>query len=46
MGFWLFAGYEVLRVEKIRLFDAVFNLCAYKHPDNISLPKGSVVHDF
>ena len=33
-------GFEPLLVENVRLYDAVFNLCAYKHPDNITLPGG------
>ncbi|CAH1794337.1 unnamed protein product [Owenia fusiformis] len=33
-------GYEVLHVDRLELIDALLNLCAYHHPDNIVLPKG------
>ncbi|BES89143.1 integrator complex subunit [Nesidiocoris tenuis] len=29
---------HVLKVEKLTIFDLVFNLSAYRHPDNINLP--------
>ncbi|XP_078609542.1 integrator complex subunit 1-like isoform X2 [Branchiostoma floridae x Branchiostoma japonicum] len=31
---------DVLPVERIQLVDAVLNLCAYHHPENIQLPQG------
>ncbi|KAL1124337.1 hypothetical protein AAG570_000966 [Ranatra chinensis] len=30
----------VLKTDKIKIFDLVFNLCAYRHPENIDLPTG------
>lgn len=30
----------VIHIERTELFDALFNLCAYHHPENISLPQG------
>ncbi|KAK3090472.1 hypothetical protein FSP39_012133, partial [Pinctada imbricata] len=30
----------VLRFERLELVDALFNLCTYRHPTDISLPKG------
>jgi integrator complex subunit 1 len=35
-----FADFPVLQVERLELINALLNLCAYKHPENISLPKG------
>ena len=32
--------FEVLQVERIKLIDAVLNLCTYHYPDNITLPAG------
>ncbi|CAH1273049.1 INTS1 [Branchiostoma lanceolatum] len=32
--------FDVLPVERIQLVDAVLNLCAYHHPENIQLPQG------
>ncbi|XP_038064280.1 integrator complex subunit 1-like [Patiria miniata] len=32
--------FPVLKVERIQLIDAVLNLCAYHHPENIQLPQG------
>ena len=43
---WIFfrfsttTGFDVLQVERLKLFDAMFNLSAYRHPENIALPKG------
>ncbi|KAL3877747.1 hypothetical protein ACJMK2_035409 [Sinanodonta woodiana] len=34
------SGRAVLHVERFELVDALFNLCTYRHPDNIVLPKG------
>ena len=34
------ADFPVLQVEKLELIDAVLNLCSYRHPENIVLPKG------
>ncbi|GAB1607705.1 integrator complex subunit 1 [Argonauta hians] len=33
-------GVEVLRVTRLEFVDALMNLCAYRHPENIVLPKG------
>ncbi|XP_013788345.1 integrator complex subunit 1-like, partial [Limulus polyphemus] len=33
-------GYPVLELQIQEIFDLIFNLCAYHHPDNISLPPG------
>ncbi len=33
-------GFEVLHVERLKLFDAMFQLCTYRHPENITLPRG------
>jgi len=33
-------GDKVLTVERLDLFDALLNLCAYRHPENITLPEG------
>ncbi|XP_078691976.1 integrator complex subunit 1-like [Branchiostoma floridae x Branchiostoma belcheri] len=32
--------FDVLPVERLQLLDAVLNLCAYHHPENIQLPQG------
>uniref|UniRef100_A0A8C5R0A5 Integrator complex subunit 1 n=1 Tax=Leptobrachium leishanense TaxID=445787 RepID=A0A8C5R0A5_9ANUR len=32
--------FEVLKIERIQLIDAVLNLCTYHHPENIQLPPG------
>ncbi|KAM8962294.1 integrator complex subunit 1 isoform 2-T2 [Pelodytes ibericus] len=32
--------FEVLKIERIQLLDAVLNLCTYHHPENIQLPPG------
>ncbi|XP_048256851.1 integrator complex subunit 1-like [Haliotis rufescens] len=37
---YLGAGMQVLQVERLELIDALLNLCAYRHPENIGLPKG------
>ena len=42
--FPLSVGMEVLHVEKLQLIDALLNLCAYRHPEKIALPKGSVLN--
>ena len=34
------AGREVLVVKRLELFDALLNLCSYRHPENIALPTG------
>ncbi|XP_054283630.1 integrator complex subunit 1-like [Macrosteles quadrilineatus] len=31
---------NMLTVDKLEIFDLVFNLCAYHHPENIDLPVG------
>ncbi|XP_025095936.1 integrator complex subunit 1-like isoform X2 [Pomacea canaliculata] len=33
-------GFQVLHVEKLEIIDALLNLCAYRYPENIVLPKG------
>ncbi|KAL0272623.1 UNVERIFIED_CONTAM: hypothetical protein PYX00_005524 [Menopon gallinae] len=33
-------GLEMLQADKIEIFDMVFNVTAYHHPDNITLPHG------
>ncbi|KAK7506750.1 hypothetical protein BaRGS_00002225 [Batillaria attramentaria] len=33
-------GMQVLQVEKLEVIDALLNLCAYRYPENIILPKG------
>lgn len=33
-------GRQVLFVERLELFDALLNLCTYRHPENIALPAG------
>ncbi|ESO87352.1 hypothetical protein LOTGIDRAFT_107278 [Lottia gigantea] len=33
-------GLEVLQVERLELIDALLNLCTYRYPENITLPKG------
>lgn len=33
-------GIDVLRVGRLEIIDMIFNLCAYHHPENISLPAG------
>ncbi|XP_050391471.2 integrator complex subunit 1 [Patella vulgata] len=33
-------GMEVLQVERLELIDALLNLCTYRYPENITLPKG------
>ncbi|KAL4240200.1 Integrator complex subunit 1 [Mactra antiquata] len=33
-------GRKVIHVERLELFDALLNLCSYKHPENIVLPAG------
>lgn len=37
---FMFTGERVLTVERLDLFDALLNLCAYRHPENITLPEG------
>ncbi|ELT96897.1 hypothetical protein CAPTEDRAFT_224526 [Capitella teleta] len=32
--------FSVLQIERLELIDALLNLCAYRYPENISLPKG------
>lgn len=34
--------FAVLQIERLELIDALLNLCSYRHPENISLPKGCV----
>lgn len=33
-------GYFCVSVDKMEIFDLIFNLCAYHHPENIDLPVG------
>ncbi|XP_069125387.1 integrator complex subunit 1-like [Argopecten irradians] len=33
-------GEKVLQMERLELVDALLNLCSYRHPTDISLPKG------
>ncbi|XP_052774424.1 integrator complex subunit 1-like [Mya arenaria] len=33
-------GRDVLLVERLEFFDALLNLCTYRHPENITLPSG------
>jgi integrator complex subunit 1 len=35
-----FTGQVVLQMERLELIDALLNLCSYRHPVDISLPKG------
>jgi hypothetical protein len=35
-----FLGQVVLQMEKLELVDALLNLCSYRHPTDITLPKG------
>lgn len=32
----------MLQMEKLELVDALLNLCSYRHPTDITLPKGLV----
>ncbi|XP_063286495.1 integrator complex subunit 1 [Pelobates fuscus] len=32
--------FDVVKIERIQLIDAVLNLCTYHHPENIQLPPG------
>ncbi|KAH3871098.1 hypothetical protein DPMN_034292, partial [Dreissena polymorpha] len=35
-----YEGRQVLHVARLELFDALLNLCSYRHPENIVLPSG------
>ena len=33
-------NFPVLQMKRLEIIDVVLNLCAYRHPENIALPKG------
>lgn len=33
-------GLEMLQADKVEMFEMIFNVTAYHHPDNITLPHG------
>lgn len=35
--------FPALKMDRVEVMDILLNLCTYRHPENIALPKGLVL---
>jgi len=37
---WFIVDFLAVKADRLEIMDILLNLCTYRHPENIALPKG------